>query len=78
MGQFDIGSEIGKGSFAQVYLGWHKVRLPIPPHHGDGGISTRCDVTGDPNRHQLPPARVRATAAHELLSPCPRSCPADG
>lgn len=54
MGQFDIGSEIGKGSFAQVYLGWHKVRLPIPPHHGDGGISTRCDVTGDPNRHQLP------------------------
>lgn len=24
MGQFNIGSEIGKGSFAQVYLGWHK------------------------------------------------------
>ncbi|KAH7143941.1 hypothetical protein EDB81DRAFT_652558 [Dactylonectria macrodidyma] len=24
VGQFNIGSEIGKGSFAQVYLGWHK------------------------------------------------------
>ncbi|KAF4460735.1 ulk ulk kinase [Fusarium albosuccineum] len=24
IGQFNIGSEIGKGSFAQVYLGWHK------------------------------------------------------
>lgn len=30
VGQFNIGSEIGKGSFAQVYLGWHKVRPPIP------------------------------------------------
>ncbi|KAI1020017.1 hypothetical protein LB503_006422 [Fusarium chuoi] len=25
VGQFNIGSEIGKGSFAQVYLGWHKL-----------------------------------------------------
>lgn len=39
VGQFNIGSEIGKGSFAQVYLGWHKVRLSFHtdlalfPHH---------------------------------------------
>jgi serine/threonine protein kinase len=39
VGQFNIGSEIGKGSFAQVYLGWHKVRhsfypdLASLPHH---------------------------------------------
>lgn len=30
VGQFNIGSEIGKGSFAQVYLGWHKVRPSFP------------------------------------------------
>lgn len=28
VGQFLIGSEIGKGSFAQVYMGKHKVRTP--------------------------------------------------
>jgi serine/threonine-protein kinase ULK/ATG1 len=28
VGQFLIGSEIGKGSFAQVYMGKHKVRAP--------------------------------------------------
>lgn len=39
VGQFNIGSEIGKGSFAQVYLGWHKVRhsscpdFALLPHH---------------------------------------------
>lgn len=27
IGQFIIGSEIGKGSFAQVYMGKHKVRI---------------------------------------------------
>ena len=27
IGQFVIDKEIGKGSFAQVYMGWHKVRL---------------------------------------------------
>ncbi len=26
IGQFIIDKEIGKGSFAQVYMGWHKVR----------------------------------------------------
>lgn len=26
IGQFIMRNEIGKGSFAQVYLGWHKVR----------------------------------------------------
>ena len=26
IGQFVIDKEIGKGSFAQVYMGWHKVR----------------------------------------------------
>lgn len=26
VGQFVIGSEIGKGSFAQVYMGRHQVR----------------------------------------------------
>jgi hypothetical protein len=26
IGDFEIGSEIGKGSFAKVYYGWHKVR----------------------------------------------------
>lgn len=26
VGQFTIDKEIGKGSFAQVYMGWHKVR----------------------------------------------------
>lgn len=26
VGQFAIDKEIGKGSFAQVYMGWHKVR----------------------------------------------------
>lgn len=26
IGQFSIDKEIGKGSFAQVYMGWHKVR----------------------------------------------------
>jgi serine/threonine protein kinase len=31
VGQFNIGSEIGKGSFAQVYLGWHKVRQSFYP-----------------------------------------------
>lgn len=31
VGQFNIGSEIGKGSFAQVYLGWHKVRQSSHP-----------------------------------------------
>lgn len=30
VGQFVIGSEIGKGSFAQVYSGKHKV---CNPHH---------------------------------------------
>lgn len=25
IGQFVIDKEIGKGSFAQVYVGWHKV-----------------------------------------------------
>jgi serine/threonine-protein kinase ULK/ATG1 len=28
VGQFLIGSEIGKGSFAQVFMGKHKVRNP--------------------------------------------------
>lgn len=27
IGNFVVGSEIGKGSFAQVYMGWHKVNL---------------------------------------------------
>lgn len=27
LGQFCVGREIGKGSFAQVYVGYHKVRL---------------------------------------------------
>ena len=27
LGQFIVGREIGKGSFAQVYAGFHKVRL---------------------------------------------------
>lgn len=27
VGQFIIGAEIGKGSFAQVYMGRHKVRI---------------------------------------------------
>jgi hypothetical protein len=27
IGQFVIDKEIGKGSFAQVYMGWHKVRF---------------------------------------------------
>lgn len=31
VGQFLIGSEIGKGSFAQVYMGKHKVRTPLAP-----------------------------------------------
>ena len=33
IGQFIIDKEIGKGSFAQVYMGWHKVRFnptPVP------------------------------------------------
>lgn len=30
IGQFIIGSEIGKGSFAQVYMGKHQVRAPLP------------------------------------------------
>ena len=30
IGQFVIGAEIGKGSFAQVYLGKHKVRSLRP------------------------------------------------
>ncbi|WZH42732.1 Ulk ulk kinase [Fusarium acuminatum] len=29
VGQFNIGSEIGKGSFAQVYLGWHKTKAAV-------------------------------------------------
>jgi serine/threonine-protein kinase ULK2 len=29
VGHFVIGSEIGKGSFAQVYAGKHKVRAPL-------------------------------------------------
>lgn len=30
IGQFVIDKEIGKGSFAQVYMGWHKVRwMPV-------------------------------------------------
>lgn len=31
IGQFDIDKEIGKGSFAQVYMGWHTVRLLAQP-----------------------------------------------
>lgn len=30
VGQFIIGAEIGKGSFAQVYMGKHQVRIPCP------------------------------------------------
>lgn len=30
VGQFTIDKEIGKGSFAQVYMGWHKVRYFFP------------------------------------------------
>lgn len=30
IGQFTIGAEIGKGSFAQVYSGKHQVRTVIP------------------------------------------------
>lgn len=30
VGQFVIDKEIGKGSFAQVYMGWQKVRYPLP------------------------------------------------
>lgn len=30
IGQFAIDKEIGKGSFAQVYMGWHKVRSKPP------------------------------------------------
>ncbi|KAF4977345.1 hypothetical protein FZEAL_6117 [Fusarium zealandicum] len=40
VGQFNIGSEIGKGSFAQVYLGWHK------PHHLGGSPGYRSSATG--------------------------------
>lgn len=32
IGGFVIGSEIGKGSFAQVYLGKHKVSKSLPPY----------------------------------------------
>lgn len=28
IGDFVVGAEIGKGSFAQVYMGWHKVYRP--------------------------------------------------
>ncbi|KAF4123164.1 serine/threonine-protein kinase ULK2 [Geosmithia morbida] len=31
VGEFTIEKEIGKGSFAQVYLGWHKVSPVLPP-----------------------------------------------
>lgn len=36
VGQFDIDKEIGKGSFAQVYMGWHTVRS------SPGTCSTMC------------------------------------
>lgn len=38
IGAFSIDKEIGKGSFAQVYMGWHKVRYTqlyatlLPPY----------------------------------------------
>lgn len=31
IGQFVIDKDIGKGSFAQVYMGWHKVRSKDDP-----------------------------------------------
>lgn len=48
IGGFAIDKEIGKGSFAQVYMGWHKVRCATPSAlHVFAGISssTRCMVT---------------------------------
>ncbi|RFU73417.1 serine threonine- kinase [Trichoderma arundinaceum] len=33
VGQFAIDKEIGKGSFAQVYMGWHKVRYSFIMFH---------------------------------------------
>jgi hypothetical protein len=47
IGQFIIGSEIGKGSFAQVYIGKHKVRDP----HSILGFARFCplhDLLGAP------------------------------
>ncbi|KAJ6788441.1 hypothetical protein PWT90_10903 [Aphanocladium album] len=52
IGSFVIDKEIGKGSFAQVYMGWHKVRL----------VSRDCSSLGPPppanNRHQESKAAV--------------------
>lgn len=44
VGEFLIEKEVGKGSFAQVYQGWHKVRVCSSLEHcipasGDAGTN---------------------------------------
>ena len=48
IGDFEIGSEIGKGSFAQVYYGWHKVR-PAPPSILHSSRTASCLVLPFPS-----------------------------
>lgn len=48
MSQWSVGSKIGKGSFASVYVGTHKVStlsfspciwsMSVPPSHRDPGL----------------------------------------
>lgn len=60
IGQFTIGAEIGKGSFAQVYSGKHQVRTMIPLSRAASG-SCFSSAIGVCNRGGLlePPAPVQ-------------------
>src|SRR5689334_16496397 len=67
IGQFVIDKEIGKGSFAQVYMGWHKVRQPSP--NGWPCVSTCHRTRGCTHRDRTPPTSPLPLPSHPLPPP---------
>lgn len=63
VGQFVIGSEIGKGSFAQVYAGKHKVCGPRRPLNSTRWLVHTCSgaaaILGSYGTRLLPPSPQR-------------------
>jgi hypothetical protein len=63
VGDFVIDKEIGKGSFAQVYLGWHKVwHITLGSMRFRNPNKTKADISHRPREPLDPMASRRALA----------------